>query len=102
MALESEHEFQGVVEHDVEKQQTVTEGKHTRSDGLLSIFAMREGEVYEAHPEKNPRWYQRLLDSGFEENGIKPVPSTVVLSPSPVLNNILGSRPACSLRLTLA
>jgi hypothetical protein len=74
MALESEHEFQGVVEHDVEKQQTVTEGKHTRSDGLLSIFAMREGEVYEAHPEKNPRWYQRLLDSGFEENGIKPVP----------------------------
>ena len=41
---------------------------------LRSVLAVKDGEVYEARPEKNARWYQHLLDSGFEENGIKPVP----------------------------
>ncbi|KAK4457316.1 hypothetical protein QBC42DRAFT_236625 [Cladorrhinum samala] len=40
---------------------------------LASLFAVKDGEVYEVR-EKNPAWYQRLLDVGFEENGIKPVP----------------------------
>ncbi|KAH8880672.1 hypothetical protein GQ53DRAFT_533352 [Thozetella sp. PMI_491] len=41
---------------------------------LISLLAVEDGIVYEAHPEKNAKWYQRLLDVGFEENGIKPVP----------------------------
>ena len=42
---------------------------------LLSKLQVRDGEVYEASSaESNPRWYQRLLDAGIEENGIKPVP----------------------------
>lgn len=35
---------------------------------------MEAGEVYEAHPDRNSKWYQKLLDAGVEENGIKPVP----------------------------
>jgi hypothetical protein len=42
--------------------------------GLTSRLAVRDGEVYQRHSENNPRWYQRLLDAGVEENGIKPVP----------------------------
>jgi hypothetical protein len=42
--------------------------------GLISRLAVSDGEVYERRPENNPRWYQRLLDAGVEENGIKPVP----------------------------
>lgn len=41
---------------------------------LISKLIVKDGEVYEVHPEKHPRWYQRLLDAGVEENGIKPVP----------------------------
>ncbi len=41
---------------------------------LLSLLAVEDGEVYEAHPDKHPKWYQKLLDAGVEENGIKPVP----------------------------
>ncbi|KAF3767831.1 hypothetical protein M406DRAFT_90406 [Cryphonectria parasitica EP155] len=38
------------------------------------MLKVDDGEVYESHPEKHPKWYQRILDVGFEENGIKPVP----------------------------
>lgn len=41
---------------------------------LVSMLKVDDGEVYESHPEKHPRWYQRILDVGVEENGIKPVP----------------------------
>jgi hypothetical protein len=41
---------------------------------LVSMLKVDDGEVYESHPEKHPRWYQRILDVGIEENGIKPVP----------------------------
>lgn len=40
----------------------------------MSKLAVKDGEVYQVVSEKNPRWYQRLLDAGVEENGIKPVP----------------------------
>lgn len=40
----------------------------------ITRLTPRDGEVYEVQPEKNPRWYQKLLDAGVEENGIKPVP----------------------------
>ncbi|KAL2128483.1 hypothetical protein VTI74DRAFT_9115 [Chaetomium olivicolor] len=41
---------------------------------FFSLLRVKDGEVYEAKPETNPKWYQRLLDAGVEENGTKPVP----------------------------
>lgn len=41
---------------------------------IISRLSVKDGEVYEVHPERHPKWYQRLLDAGVEENGIKPVP----------------------------
>ncbi|KAK4193739.1 hypothetical protein QBC35DRAFT_510971 [Podospora australis] len=41
---------------------------------LVTLLRVEEGEVYHSEPEKNPGWYQRLLDAGVEENGINPVP----------------------------
>ncbi|KAK1826759.1 hypothetical protein QBC39DRAFT_316262 [Podospora conica] len=41
---------------------------------FIARLTARDGEVYELRPEDNPRWYQKLLDAGVEENGIKPVP----------------------------
>lgn len=49
-------------------------GQYQRHGKLVSMLKVDDGEVYESHPEKNPRWYQRILDVGIEENGIKPVP----------------------------
>ncbi|KAK3353047.1 permease for cytosine/purines, uracil, thiamine, allantoin-domain-containing protein [Lasiosphaeria hispida] len=69
--------------HDVEKQgvdDTTEEtseavlGRHTFGADFISRLAVKDGEVYELHPEKNSKWYQRLIDAGVEENGIKPVP----------------------------
>jgi hypothetical protein len=54
--------------HDVEKQQ------HSIGGSFISMLTVKDGEVYEVRPEKNSKWYQKLLDAGFEENGIKPVP----------------------------
>ncbi|KAK3936383.1 permease for cytosine/purines, uracil, thiamine, allantoin-domain-containing protein [Diplogelasinospora grovesii] len=65
---------------DVENQRVTEpagdESKQQRAtgNGLTSILAVQAGEVYEYNPQKNPKWYQRLLDAGVEENGIKPVP----------------------------
>jgi NCS1 nucleoside transporter family len=50
------------------------QGESRRWAKLISFLAVKDGEVYEANPDKNPKWYQRLLDAGVEENGIKPVP----------------------------
>lgn len=41
---------------------------------LISFLNVKDGEVYEVDRDKNPKWYQKLLDAGVEENGIKPVP----------------------------
>lgn len=42
---------------------------------VIDFLRVEEGEVYTAHSRKRPKWYQRLLDAGAEENGIKPVPA---------------------------
>lgn len=55
-----------------EQENSVAES-HSFGSTLASLLAVKDGEVYKAR-EKNPAWYQRLLDAGFEENGIKPVP----------------------------
>jgi hypothetical protein len=60
------------VSRDLERQ-TQRDRPSLRS-GLASFLKVEDGEVYESNPEKNPTWYQRLLDAGVEENGIKPVP----------------------------
>lgn len=60
---------------DVEKQETTeAHGQYQRHGKLVSMLKVDDGEVYESHPEKNPKWYQRILEIGVEENGIKPVP----------------------------
>lgn len=59
---------------DVEKHGAVEgHGQYQRHGKLVSMLKVDDGEVYESHPEKNPKWYQRILDVGVEENGIKPV-----------------------------
>lgn len=60
---------------DVEKQDPLTHKTQYRKQWkILSLLNVHDGEVYESHPEKNPKWYQRILDVGVEENGIRPVP----------------------------
>lgn len=60
---------------DVEKQaETTSSDRKPHSGGLVSLLRISDGEVYEASPEKHSKWYQRFLDAGAEENGIKPVP----------------------------
>lgn len=60
---------------DVEKHGAAEQhGQYQRHGKLVSMLKVDDGEVYESHPEKHPRWYQRILDVGVEENGIKPVP----------------------------
>jgi hypothetical protein len=48
--------------------------KQSLGRSLLSLLTVKDGDVYEVHPEKNPKWYQKMLDADVEENGIKPVP----------------------------
>lgn len=60
---------------DVEKQETVVQqGQYQKHGRFFSMLKVGHGEVYESQPEKNPKWYQKILDFGVEENGIKPVP----------------------------
>jgi hypothetical protein len=56
--------------HDLESQTP----EHKRHVGIVDLLKVEDGVVYETHPERNPKWYQKLLDAGVEENGIKPVP----------------------------
>ncbi len=58
---------------DLEKQEVI-QIQDKNQPKLIALLAVEDGIVYETHPEKNAKWYQRLLDVGFEENGIKPVP----------------------------
>lgn len=61
--------------HDVEKQDAAeSRGQYQKHGRFVSMLKVDDGEVYESHPEKNPKWYQRIIDIGIEENGIKPVP----------------------------
>ncbi len=48
------------------------ETRHT--NGLVSLLTVEDGVVYKPKAEEHTHWYQRLLDVGVEENGIKPVP----------------------------
>lgn len=63
-----------------EKPDHQTETQHTETDeershrGFLSLLTVEAGEVYKPQLEQHSRWYQRLLNAGIEENGIKPVP----------------------------
>lgn len=61
---------------DVEKQDvTEQHGPYQQRQGrFASMLKVEDGEVYKPNPETNPAWYQRILDVGVEENGIKPVP----------------------------
>jgi hypothetical protein len=65
----SMNEKDGLQDRDLESGHTDHKQKR-----LVALLAVKDGEVYEQHPETNPKWYQRLLDAGVEENGIKPVP----------------------------
>lgn len=42
--------------------------------GLGHILSVKDGEVYNPDKEQKAKWYQKLVDAGFEDNGIKPVP----------------------------
>jgi hypothetical protein len=59
------------VPRDLESQGQDERGRWAK---LISFLTVKDGEVYEVEREKNPKWYQKLLDAGVEENGIKPVP----------------------------
>lgn len=56
--------------YDMESQSQASKG-HGR---VAELFAVQDGEVSQKSRGRNPKWYQRLLDAGVEENGIKPVP----------------------------
>jgi hypothetical protein len=71
----SSHEGDAVRDQDVEKQAETTRGSpKAQTGGFTSLLRVNDGEVYDVDLEKHPRWYQRFLDTGAEENGIKPVP----------------------------
>ncbi|KAF6842128.1 purine-cytosine permease fcy22 [Colletotrichum plurivorum] len=55
---------------DMESQSHASKG-HGR---VAELFDVQDGEVSQKSRSRNPKWYQRLLDAGVEENGIKPVP----------------------------
>ncbi|KAJ3578962.1 hypothetical protein NPX13_g1603 [Xylaria arbuscula] len=59
-------------EKGVSLEQERYENRHTT--GLVSLLTVEDGVVYKPEAEEHTRWYQRLLDVGVEENGIKPVP----------------------------
>jgi len=68
----SSNELDTTQAQDIEKQAIKDGGR--RWEGFASLWSVKAGEVYDPHPENNPRWYQWLLDAGVEENGIKPTP----------------------------
>lgn len=48
--------------------------QHHGGGGFASFLSVEEGIVWKPEAQHNPKWYQRLLDAGVEDNGIKPVP----------------------------
>ncbi|KAK8060307.1 purine-cytosine permease fcy22 protein [Apiospora saccharicola] len=69
MASEIPHEKEAHLHDDVE-----AGAGYRKHGGLASFLAVEDGVVYKPGLESNPRWYQRLLDAGVEDNGVKPVP----------------------------
>lgn len=58
-------------ERDVEAGGSDHEHGHS---GMTSFLAVEPGAIYKPEAVSHPKWYQRLLDAGVEENGVKPVP----------------------------
>lgn len=58
-------------ERDVEA--GISDHEHSHS-GMASFLKVEPGAIYKPEAAKHPMWYQRLLDAGVEENGIKPIP----------------------------
>ncbi|KAI4602900.1 hypothetical protein KJ359_008120 [Pestalotiopsis sp. 9143b] len=58
-------------ERDVEAGGSDHEHGHS---GKTSFLAVEPGAIYNPEAASHPKWYQRLLDAGVEENGVKPVP----------------------------
>ncbi|GJC79179.1 purine-cytosine permease fcyB [Colletotrichum liriopes] len=56
--------------YDMESQSPVSK----RHGGIAQLMTVQDGEVHHKDSSRNPRWYQRLLDAGVEENGVQPVP----------------------------
>lgn len=56
--------------YDMESQSPVSKA----NGGIAELMAVQDGEVHQKGSRQNPKWFQRLLDAGVEENGIQPVP----------------------------
>lgn len=56
---------------DLEAGRTAYDKDHSN---VASFLAVEPGAIYKPDPQSHPKWYQRLLDAGVEENGVKPVP----------------------------
>ncbi|KAH9242077.1 hypothetical protein K456DRAFT_1922654 [Colletotrichum gloeosporioides 23] len=56
--------------YDMESQSPVSKA----NGGITELMAVQDGEVHQKGSRQNPKWFQRLLDAGVEENGIRPVP----------------------------
>ncbi|KAK1965127.1 NCS1 nucleoside transporter [Colletotrichum sublineola] len=42
--------------------------------GIAELATLEDGKMCHDEGSRNPKWYQRLLDAGVEENGVLPVP----------------------------
>ncbi|GJC94104.1 NCS1 nucleoside transporter [Colletotrichum higginsianum] len=56
--------------YDMESQSPVSK----THGGIAQLSTVQDGEVCSKDGVRTPKWYQRLLDAGVEENGIHPVP----------------------------
>ncbi|WQF80270.1 Putative purine-cytosine permease [Colletotrichum destructivum] len=56
--------------YDMESQSPVSK----THGGIAQLSTVQDGEVCRKDGGRTPKWYQRLLDAGVEENGIHPVP----------------------------
>jgi len=41
--------------------------------GIDQSVTVEDGKIHHRESSRNPKWYQRLLDAGVEENGVLPV-----------------------------
>lgn len=55
--------------YDMESQSPAPKGH----GGITELLAVQDAEISQGKSGHN-QWYQRLLDAGVEENGIRPVP----------------------------
>ncbi|TQN74800.1 Purine-cytosine permease fcyB [Colletotrichum shisoi] len=56
--------------YDMESQSPVSK----THGGIAQLSTVQDGEACRKNDGRTPKWYQRLLDAGVEENGIYPVP----------------------------